>query len=99
MAGPESETPSVRGPALPPVTPLTELRLPVDQLPSVHAALARALGEAGVGGPELITLFGTGVRGVCVGCGLCVTGAELGELVVTEGVPRDRPLPPKLERL
>lgn len=61
--------------------------------------MARALGEAGVGGPELTALFGSGLRAVCVGCGLAVTGAELGELNVAGETDRDRALPPKLERL
>jgi len=98
----ESE-PSVTAPAssapesAPPEAPsLTELRLPVTDLPRVHEALARALGEAGVGGQELHALFGAGVRAVCVGCGLPVSGAELGELAVAE---RERELPAKLERL
>ena len=86
-------------PALPAVDRLSELHLPVDRLPHVHEALARALGEAGVGGAELIDLFASGVRGVCVGCGLSVTGAELGEITVACGPARDQPLSPKLERL
>ncbi|MCW5558539.1 MAG: hypothetical protein KIT22_12000 [Verrucomicrobiae bacterium] len=78
---------------------LTELRVPVTDLPRVHEALARALGEAGVGGQELHALFGSGVRAVCVGCGLPVSGADLGELAVTAEAERERELPPKLERL
>jgi hypothetical protein len=65
----------------------------------VHEALARALGDAGVGGQELNVLFGSGIRAVCAGCGLPVTGAELGELTVPGEEDRDRALPPKLERL
>ncbi|MBL9173701.1 MAG: hypothetical protein JNL10_09220 [Verrucomicrobiales bacterium] len=78
---------------------LSELRVPVTDLPRVHEALARALGDAGVGGQELNVLFGSGIRAVCAGCGLPVTGAELGELTVPGGEERDRALPPKLERL
>lgn len=78
---------------------LSELRVPVTDLPRVHEALARALGDAGVGGQELNVLFGSGVRAVCAGCGLPVSGAELGELTVPGEQDRDRALPPKLERL
>ncbi|MFO1458527.1 MAG: hypothetical protein U1G08_03895 [Verrucomicrobiota bacterium] len=78
---------------------LSELRVPVTDLPRVHEALARALGDAGVGGQELNVLFGSGIRAVCAGCGLPVTGAELGELTVPGEEDRDRALPPKLERL
>lgn len=92
-ASPASEVAAVETPSL------SELRLPVTDLPRVHAALARALGEAGVGGQELHALFGSGVRAVCVGCGLPVSGTELGELAVTAGEERERELPAKLERL
>ncbi|MBN8247775.1 MAG: hypothetical protein J0L84_10070 [Verrucomicrobia bacterium] len=90
---PAPEAASVDAPAL------TELRLPVTDLPRVPEALARALGEAGVGGQELHALFGSGVRAACVGCGLPVSGAELGELAVTAAGERERELPAKLERL
>jgi len=91
--------PAAAAPVDPGVAALTELRLPVTDLPRAHEALARSLGEAGVGGQELFGLFGSGVRAVCVGCGLAISGAELGELDVTAGEERDRVLPPKLERL
>lgn len=102
----DTDPQSENGPAPAPVvtaepsTPaLAELRVSVKDLPRAHEALARALGEAGVGGQELHSLVGSGIRAVCVGCGLAITGAELGELDVTAGVERDRDLPPKLERL
>lgn len=79
--------------------PLTELRLSVGDLPRAHGALAKALGEAGIGGQELHSLFGSGIRAVCVGCGLEISGAELGELDVPSNEERDRALSPKLERL
>lgn len=85
--------------AVAPGPSLSELRVPVTDLPRVHEALARALGDAGVGGQELNVLFGSGIRAVCAGCGLPVTGAELGELTVPGEEDRDRALPPKLERL
>ncbi len=85
--------------ALPEAPSLAELRLPINQLPRVNEALARALGECGVGGQELQGLFGAGVKASCVACGLTVTGAELGELALDEGQTRERPLPPRLERL
>ena len=88
-------------PALPPA-PATnapgELRVALDQLPACHGAVARALGEAGLSGQELNVLFATGLRATCVGCGMAVTGEELGRLTVTEN-ESNAALPPKLERL
>lgn len=75
-----------------------ELRVGLDRLPSCHGAVATALGEAGLGGQELQVLFATGLKAACVGCGMSLTGEELGKLAVTEG-EGSSPLPPKLERL
>lgn len=82
-----------------PATPTAPLRVPTGGLPQVHAALATALGEAGLGGQELHALFASGIRAVCVGCSLPVTGAELGELAVVGDSGSHRDLPAKLERL
>lgn len=96
---PENVPADTAAPALPEAPSLAELRLPINQLPRVTEALARALGECGVGGQELHGLFGAGVKASCVACGLTVTGSELGELALGEGETRERPLPPRLERL
>ena len=74
------------------------LRVGLDRLPACHGAVATALGEAGLGGQELQVLFATGLKAACVGCGMSLTGEELGKLAVTEG-EGSSPLPPKLERL
>ncbi len=85
---------------LPAAPSLTELRVPITQLARVHEVLARAWGEAGVGGQELQGLFASGVKVSCVACGLGITGADLLELAMggDEGGKRSG-LPPKLERL
>lgn len=75
-----------------------ELRVALDQLPACHGAVARALGESGVTGQELHVIFASGLRATCVGCGMVVTGEELGRLTVTE-TESTAALPPKLERL
>ena len=75
-----------------------DLRVGLDQLPACHGAVAHALGEAGFSGQELHALFATGLRATCAGCGLTLTGEELGRLAVGEGGDSG-PLPPKLERL
>jgi len=101
MADPAETSPGGEplAPPLPPAPSLAELRLPIDQLPRVNEALARALGEAGVGGQELQSLFSSGVKASCVACGLSVTGAEIGELALGKEETRDRPWSPRLERL
>lgn len=75
-----------------------ELRVALDQLPACHGVVAQALGEAGLSGQELHVVFATGLRATCVGCGMVLTGEELGRLTVTEG-DANAALPPKLERL
>lgn len=103
MAEPESNPPAVVpvAPVAPgePTAALTQLRLPVADLPRAHEALAYSFGEAGLGGQELHGLFASGVRAVCVGCGLVVSGTEMGELDVNAGGERERSLSPKMERL
>lgn len=96
-SGNESPTAS----SLPAAPSLTELRVPIAQLPRLHEAMARAWGEAGVGGQELESVFASGIRASCVSCGLSVTGAELADLALRgeDEESRDRPLPAKLERL
>jgi hypothetical protein len=87
-------------PATPPVPPVpATLRLGVAELPRAHHAVAGALGEAGVGGQQLTALFASGLRATCVGCGITVTGTELGELVLAADENSDHRLTPKLERL
>ena len=100
MATPESSSSMETSPTSGSVASVSaELRVPIEQLPRVHESLARALGEAEVGGAEIQGIFATGVKASCVACGLSVTGAELGELALGEGQERERPLPPRLERL
>jgi len=87
-------------PAAAPAPAPAELRVGLDRLPACHGAVATALGEAGLGGQELQVLFATGLKAVCVGCGMSLTGEELGKLVATDGEGEGpSPLPPKLERL
>lgn len=94
---PES-TPSAPA-AAPPAGGPAQLRVATDQLPQGHLALARALSEAGVGGQELTGVFATGLRGTCVGCGMTITGAELGEVTMAAAEEGQHRLTPKLERL
>lgn len=77
------------------------LRVSLQQLPECHSAVARALGEAGFSGQEIGVLFATGLKATCVGCGMVLTGEELGRLTVTDSNSGESvgTLPPKLERL
>lgn len=87
-------------PAAAPAPAPAALRIGLDQLPACHGAVATALGEAGLGGQELQVLFATGLEAACVGCGMSLTGEELGKLAVTEGEGEGlSTLSPKLERL
>jgi hypothetical protein len=86
-------------PDRPHAEPVSDLRVPITDLPEAHAALARALGETGVGGPELERLFASGVTAGCVACGLSVTGSDLGDLALHNTEEADRRLPERLERL
>ena len=92
-----SENAPAPSPALAVAAP-AELRVGLAQLHACHGAVAHALGEAGLSGQELQVLFATGLKAVCAGCGMALTGDELGRLAVTEG-EETGPLPPKLERL
>ena len=65
-----------------PSIPSAEIRLRVEELPGFHSGLVRAASECGVGGPDLNAFFAQKVRATCVGCGLVVTGEELGQIVV-----------------
>ncbi len=77
------------------------LRVSLQQLPACHGSVARALGEAGFSGQEIGVLFASGLRATCVGCGMVLTGEELGRLAVVESDTGESvgSLPPKLERL
>lgn len=78
---------------------VSDLRVLIPDLPEAHAALAQALGEAGVGGAELERLFASGVTAGCVACGLSVTGSDLGDLALHDAEETDRRLPERLERI
>jgi hypothetical protein len=78
---------------------VSDLRVLITDLPEAHAALAQALGEAGVGGVELERLFASGVTAGCVACGLSVTGSDLGDLALHDEEEMDRRLPERLERI
>jgi hypothetical protein len=77
------------------------LRVSLQQLPECHGSVARALGEAGISGQEIGVIFANGLRATCVGCGMVLSGEELGRLTVTAGESGETAaaLPPKLERL
>ena len=97
-----SESPTTPAPAPAPAsnTPGV-LRVSLQQLPECHSSVARALGEAGFSGQEIGVFFATGLKATCVGCGMVLTGEELGRLTVTadDSGASEVPLPPKLERL
>ena len=86
-------------PDRPHAEPVSDLRVLITDLPEAHAALAQALGEAGVGGGELERLFASGVTAGCVACGLSVTGSDLGDLALHDAEETDRRLPERLERI
>jgi hypothetical protein len=69
----------------------------VDQLAGWHTALVRTLTAAGVTGDALNDLFARHVRAQCVGCGIQLTGEEIGRL--TLGDAASALDAPKLERL
>ncbi|HTI70731.1 MAG TPA: hypothetical protein VMF06_12245 [Candidatus Limnocylindria bacterium] len=62
-----------------------EQRLRVEDLPATHAALARALGEAGIGGERAHQIFDRSIKAVCLGCGLSISGEELGQIAMAGG--------------
>ena len=86
-------------PERPHAEPVSDLRVPITDLSRVHAALARSLGEADVGGAELERLFASGVTAGCVACGLSVTGRDLEDLAFHDSDGADRTLPERLERI
>jgi hypothetical protein len=100
-----SDTTPPPSPALPTGAPASNapgtLRVSLQQLPACHSSVARALGEAGFSGQEIGVLFANGLRATCVGCGMVLTGEELGRLTVVESDSGESvgTLPPKLERL
>lgn len=98
MSEPAS-TPPVTSPVSPALAGPANLRLGVQDLPKAFHAVACALGEAGIGGQQLLAVFATGVRATCTGCGMSVTGGELSELMVAATEEGEHRLPPKLERL
>src|SRR5262245_44063873 len=74
-----------------------EFRVPVEDLSAMHTTLAFALGEHQIGGARLEEIFRNGIRAECIGCGISITGAELGHITVT---PENPPAPDsKLDRL
>lgn len=78
--------------------PSAEVRLRVEELPGFHAGLARALGEAGVGGAKQHEFFEKHVHAVCVGCGLSINGDDIGHIAVA--TPEQGPnTDTKLDRL
>jgi hypothetical protein len=72
------------------------LQLRVVELPGLHPALGRALGEAGEGAPRIRELLAESVRVRCVGCGIAVTPDELESLALASSAPEASP---RLERL
>lgn len=98
MSEPTPPSPETPPHVAPPAGPAS-VRLGINDLPRAFHALACALGEAGLGGQQLPAIFASGVRATCAGCGMNVTGTELGELVVATAEEGEHRLPPKLERL
>lgn len=75
----------------------TETKVRVEELTALHLGLARAFGEVGVGGKQLEDVFELAVTARCLGCGIEITGTELGRIAVMgDGVVNPEP---KLERL
>src|SRR5262245_46217894 len=64
-----------------------EVQLRIEELASIHTALARAFGEAGIGGTRLEGLFKEQVKAECLGCGIIVSGEDLGHITVVLGEP------------
>lgn len=75
----------------------SETKVRVEDLTTLHLGLARAFGEVGVGGKQLEDVFELAVVAKCLGCGIEITGTELGRIAVA-GVGTVNP-EPKLERL
>lgn len=74
-----------------------ELRIRLEDLPASHTALAKALGEKGIGGEKAHQLFEKSIYASCIGCGLKVSGVELGQISMAGG---DNPTTEnKLDRL
>lgn len=69
----------------------------IEELPAVHAGLARAFGEAGIGGRQLDDIFSLGVTAKCVGCGITVTGTDLAHIAVAHNA--EATVESKLDRL
>lgn len=64
------------------VVPSAELRLRVEELTGFHAGLVRAAGATGMTAAELHEFFSGKVRASCVGCGLALTGEDLGRIAL-----------------
>ena len=62
-----------------------ELRIRLEDLPASHTALAKALGEVGIGGDRAHQLFETTISASCIGCELKITGTELGQISMAGG--------------
>lgn len=74
-----------------------ETKVRIEDLPAMHLALARAFGEAGIGGKALDSVFAEAVHGKCLGCGISITGTDLGQIAVTAS--KDATVETKLDRL
>lgn len=74
-----------------------ETKVRIEDLPAMHLALARAFGEAGIGGKALDSVFAEAVHAKCLGCGISVTGTELGQIAITAS--KDATVESKLDRL
>jgi len=69
----------------------------VEDLGHFHASLARALSEAGLGGPRLNEIFSTCLRVECARCAMQITNDEIEQMSLSED--SRQPLQPKLQRL
>lgn len=79
-----------------PATP-TDTTVRIGELAAVHAGLARAFGEVGIGGQKLDDIFSLAITAQCVGCGITVSGTDLAHISVAPG--QAVASEPKLDRL
>jgi hypothetical protein len=74
-----------------------EQQAAIETLPRLIVSLARALGEAGVGGATIQSLLADAVRAECVSCRMSVSGTDLNEAALA--IDAGAALGNKLERL
>jgi hypothetical protein len=73
------------------------LEVPLDKLVPVIRGLVRALAETQLGGGDIEATIHERLRVECVGCGIVLSGDELGHLAIDQETPAAEPA--KLNRL